>query len=153
MELVNEGTLSSEKEVVRKLMDDARQWGIESLRTDAQFLYTPPQIALGCIFHFNGDLVRDFLSVKFPVGQGDVKRDDTAEKLVSIVVDCDSLITERLELVEMRSKDETVKLVTGIDKKLWQCRKVLDSLEASSDTAKRKSLSPDTREVKKSKIE
>jgi hypothetical protein len=137
-------------------MDDSRQWGLESLRTDAQFLYTPPQIALSCLFHFNKELVRQFLSIKFPPGRtlaaGEAMQVDAAEMLLKTVMACDVLITERLGVIQERSKEDTVALVKGIDKKLWQCRKLLDAAE-SSDTAKRKASSPDDREAKKPKAE
>jgi cyclin H len=152
MELVKEGALQFEKDVVRKIMDDARQWGLESLRTDAQFLFTPPQIALACIFHYNKDIVQKFLDIKFPPGRVLSEKEgggDAAEKLIKTVVECDRLISERLGVIRERSKE----YVTGIDKKLYQCRKLLDSLELNTDTAKRKATSPDDREVKKSKSE
>jgi cyclin H len=163
MELVNEGALDLDKESVRKTMDDARQWALESLRTEAQFLFTPPQIALACIFHFDGVLVRDFLANKFPPGRvfSPVKSEpeavkdgetDAAGKLLDMVVACDILISERLEIIQARSKEDTVKLVTEIDKKLYKCRKQLDAVE-SEDTAKRKASSPDERPVKKVKAE
>jgi hypothetical protein len=162
IELINEGALDFDKDSVRKIMDDARQWGLESLRTDAQFLFTPPQIALSCIYHFSNDLIREFLALKFPPGQTlspakaevDVKNvvvEDAADRLLATVVACDTLISERLEVIETRSKDDTVKLVTGIDKKLYKCRKQLDIIE-SRDTGKRKA-SPDDRTVKKAKSE
>jgi cyclin H len=170
MELVNEGALDIEKDDVRKVMDDARQWALESLRTDAQFLYTPPQIALACIFHFNQELVRQFLSIKFPPGRmlsptkmtqqdattevtSNERQEDAAEKLMATVVECEMLISDRLAVIKERSKE----YVTGIDKKLWLCKKLLDSRESSSpstpDTTKRKAPSPDSREVKKPKSE
>ena len=151
MELVNQGGLSFEKDVVRKVMDDARQWGLGSLRTDAQFLFTPPQIALACIFHFNEDVVRRFLQIKFPPGRvlsGKAGDTDAAGKLIKTVMECDTLISERLGVIRERSKE----YVTGIDKKLYQCRKLLDSMESNTDTAKRKTTSPDERDVKKPKI-
>ena len=146
------GALPFEKDVVRKIMDDARQWGLESFRTDAQFLFTPPQIALACIFHFNEDIVRKFLDIKFPPGRvlwENHGGGDAAEKLIKTVVECDRLISERLGVIRERSKE----YVTGIDKKLYQCRKLLDSLELNPDIAKRKATSPDDREVKKPKSE
>ena len=152
MVLVNDGGLPFEKDVVRKIMDDARQWGSESFRTDAQFLFTPPQIALACIFHFNEDIVRKFLEIKFPPGRVSLEKHgggDAAEKLINTVVECDRLISERLGVIRERSKE----YVTGIDKKLYQCRKLLDSLELNPDIAKRKATSPDDREVKKPKSE
>lgn len=152
MELVNEGGLPFEKDVVRKVMDDARQWGLESLRTDAQFLFTPPQIALACVFHFNEDIVRKFLEIKFPPGRVLSEKSvdgDAAEKLIKTVVECDRLISERLGVIKERSKE----YVTGIDKKLYQCRKLLDSMGSNTDNAKRKAASPDDREVKKPKSE
>jgi hypothetical protein len=176
MELVNEGGLEVEKELVRKVMDEARSWGLESLRTDAQFLFTPPQIALACLYHFNEGIVRRFLRIKFPPGRVlspsvttkdhamavVMKREleeDAAEKLLKTVVECDTLITKRLEGIKERSKE----YVTGIDKKLYQCKKLLDSMSkessppSASDTAKRKSdVSDDnlnTRNPKKLKAE
>ena len=161
--LIDEGALDYEKSSVRKIMDEARQWGQESLRTDAQFLYTPPQIALACIFHYNEELVREFLKIKFvaasvssSVGENDTVRlengqEDPAERLISVVVACDALITERLEVIQTRSKEDEHLLVKGIDKKLWQCRKVLDAQESSGDTPKRKASSQEEREVKKPK--
>lgn len=170
MELVNEGALDIEKDDVHKVMDDARQWALESLRTDAQFLYTPPQIALACIFHFNYELIRRFLSIKFPPGcvlsptnttapqnstietAQNGKREGAAHKLIATVVECDTLISDRLAVVKERSRE----YVTAIDKKLWKCKKLLDSVESSSstsDTAKRKAPSPDSRDVKKPKSE
>jgi cyclin H len=171
MELLNGGALNLEKDDERKVMDDARQWALESLRTDAQFLYTPPQIALACIFHFNQELVRRFLSIKFPPGcvlsptmkttprnstietAQNGMQEDAAHKLMATVVECDRLISDRLAVVKERSRG----YVTSIDKKLWQCKKLLDSLESSSpstpDTAKRKAHSPDSRDVKKTKSE
>ena len=164
MELVNEGALDRDKEFMHKTMDDARQWGLESLRTDAQFLFTPPQIALACIFHFDDDLIRNFLAIKFPPGRllspvksnKEVKesglKHDAAVILLETVAACDTLISERLGVIQGRSKDDTIKLVTGIDKKLYQCRKYFDSAGlGSEDTAKRKSSTPDDREVKKIK--
>jgi len=172
IELVNEGALNFDKDDVRKTMDDARQWGLESLRTDAQFLFTPPQIALACIFHFNKELIREFLSIKFPPGRllssrkprdakddnietlDVTKQEDAAHKLMETIVSCDTLIFERLDVIQSRSKEDTVKLATEIDKKLYQCKKVLDSMELPADTAKRKAPSPDTdRESKKPKAE
>jgi cyclin H len=178
VELVNEGALQFEKDEVRKILDDARQWGLDSLRTDAQFLFTPPQIALACLFHFNAELVRQFLAIKFPPGrilspanttkmdvvleiakqeldvlQG--KEEDAAEKLLKTVMECDVLICERLDVIKDRSKE----YVTGIDKKLYQCKKLLDSQSTESsppsDTAKRKSDTSDdnTRNSKRSKPE
>ena len=160
IELVNEGALEFDKDDVRKILDDARQWASKSLRTDAQFLYTPPQIALSCIFHFNVELVRRFLSIKFPPGRilsrphltqtiEDTTQEDAAHKLMDIIITCDTLISDRLKVVDARSKEE----VTAIDKKLWQCRKLLDSVESTLDTAKRKSASPDGRQVKKARVE
>jgi hypothetical protein len=170
---VNEGTLEFEKDQVRKVLDEARQWGSESLRTDAQFLFTPPQIALACLFHFNSDLVRQFLAIKFPPGrilapstndpvldlakqELDVAgKEDAAQKLIKTVMECDILISERLDVIKDRSKQ----YVTSIDKKLYQCKKSLDSQSTESsppsDTSKRKSdLSDDnTRHSKKSKAE
>jgi Cyclin C-terminal domain len=164
IELINEGALDFDKESVRKTMDDARQWGLESLRTDAQFLFTPPQIALSCIYHFDNDLTSEFLALKFPPGQTlslakvdpevkreEVGKEDAVEILLGTVLACDTLISSRLEVIETRSKDDTVKLVTGIDKKLYKCRKQLDIIE-SEDTGKRKA-SPDERNVKKVKAE
>jgi len=165
--LVNEGALDFDKDAVGKTMDQARQWALESLRTDAQFLFTPPQIALSCIYHYNKEIIREFLIIKFPPGRvlspvanknlDDPKpvvvQVDAAEKLLQTVIACDVLITERLAIIHGRSKDDTVKLVTGIDKKLWRCRKHLDSVEPS-ETAKRKNFSPvDDRDLKKPKAE
>lgn len=173
-----------DKDTVGKIMDDARQWALESLRTDAQFLYTPPQIALSCILHFNQDLIRQFVSLKFPPGRqlspatravtpvastagttvppatsptvvptvGKIADGDASERLLITIIQCDNLISKRLEIIKDRSKE----YVTQIDKKLYQCKKVLDSLESSTssvDTAKRKVSSPDEREVKKVKSE
>ena len=157
IELVNEGALGIEKEQVRTVLDDARQRGSESLRTEAQFLFTPPQIALACIYYFNPELVRDFLRIKFPSDRTmsplmeRVKKVITGDKLLEVVVECHKLITERLDIINSRTKEDTVKLVTAVDKKLWQCRKALDSLEVSADPVKRKSTSPDAREIKKPK--
>jgi cyclin H len=161
MELINQGALDFDKDLIRTILDQARQWALESLRTDAQFLYTPPQIALACIFHIDNLLIRDFLGIKFPPGRGlspmtlnesteTVKQPDAAEKLLETVVSCDALISERLDVIQERSKEDTVKLVTEIDKKLYKCKKQLDSIE---DTGKRKAESPDEREVKKVKVE
>lgn len=155
-ELINEGALSLDKDALLKVMDDSRQWALESLRTEAQFLYTPPQIALSCLFHFDKSLVRDFLAIKFPSGRtlsvGQGKTEDAAEVLLKTVAECDLLITERLGVIQGRSKEDTVSLVKGIDKKLWQCRKLVD-VSDGSDTGKRKAESPDDREVKKPKAE
>jgi len=142
-------------------MNEAREWALESLRTDAQFLYTPPQIALACIFHFEKELVRDFLGLKFPPGsaltpvkEGE-KKEDAAEMLLRVIEECDELISERLNIIRSRTKQETVTLVTNIDKRLYQCRKLLDSSASSaadsgSDTAaKRKADSSEDRESKK----
>lgn len=166
MDLLNEGALDFEKNVVLKVLDDARQWGMESLRTDAQFLYTPPQIALACIFHYSPQLVLDFLAIKFPRGtvlspvtgeEGRVKQEDAKDILLKTVEECDELISERLKMVRERTKEDTVNLVKGIDKKLYQARKVLDSLEREgTDTAKRKTGSPtevEERDVKRAKVE
>lgn len=141
-------------------MDEARQWALESLRTDAQFLFTPPQIALACIYHFEKELVREFLAVKFPVGstltpgkpEEGASRVDAAETLIRVVQDCDELISTRLNTIQARSKEDTISLVTEIDKKLYQCRKALDSSTSNgeiSDTAKRKADSSEERETKK----
>jgi cyclin H len=102
IELVNEGALYFNNNEVRKIMDDARQWGSEGPRTDAQFLFTPPQIALACIFHFNEELVRKFLSLKFfprtlllpksPSTTEDTNQEDMLEKLMSTIMQCDTLI-------------------------------------------------------------
>lgn len=169
IELVNEGALDFEKDIVRRVLDDARQWGSESLRTDAQFLFTPPQIALACLYHFNGQLIRVFLAIKFPPGRvlaaksvGETVRfeleggrEDAAERLLKTVVECEGLIAQRLDVIKDRSKE----YVTGIDKKLYQCKKLLDSQSTESsppsDSAKRKSdVSDDnTRPPKKAKAD
>jgi cyclin H len=152
IELVNEGALPFEKDVVRKVLDDARSWGLESLRTDAQFLFTPPQVALACILHFNEDLVRKFLEIKFPPGRmlsGMPGVGDAPQKLIKTAVECERLISERLDVIRQRSKE----YVTGIDKKLYQCKKLLDSIESNTNTAKRKATPPDDRDVKKPKSE
>ena len=156
IELVNEGALEFEKEEVREVMDEARRWGSESLRTDVQFLFTPPQIALACILHFNSSLTRQFLAIKFPPGRHiwppktdpaleiakeleGGKKEGAAEKLLKIIVECDMLISERLDAIKDRSKE----YVTAIDKKLYQCKKLLESQSTESsppsDTGKRKS--------------
>lgn len=169
MELVNVGALDFDKDDIHKMMDDARQWGSESLRTDAQFLFTPPQIALACIFHHNKELVRKLLSIKFPPGRllspiksengkvdpmDDMNQEDAATKLMEAVVACDMLISERLGVIHARNKEETVKLATEIDKKLYRCKKVLDAVESPADTAKRKASSPEgNRDLKKPKAE
>jgi len=141
-------------------MDEARQWALESLRTDAQFLFTPPQIALACIYHFEKGLVREFLMIKFPVGstlsQGKPEeggsRLGAAETLIRVVEDCDELVSTRLNTIQARSKEDSISLVTEIDKKLYRCRKALDSTTSNgeiSDTAKRKADSSEERETKK----
>ena len=166
---MNEGALDFEKDEVRRVLDDARQWGSESLRTDAQFLFTPPQIALACLFHFNANLVRVFLGIKFPPGRilspskdpaldvakQELEGGDAAQTLLKTIMECDVLISERLSAIKDRSKE----YVTGIDKKLYKCKKLLDSQSAESsppsDTAKRKSdVSDDNiRQLKKVKAE
>jgi len=158
---VNEGALHYDREDVRQIMNQAREWALETLRTDAQFVYTPPQIALACIYHFERELVGEFLSIKFPPGSTltppkpeDTKGEDAAEKLIRTVRDCDELISDRLKVIQSRTKQDTVSLVTGIDKKLYQCRKLLDSATGSSgdsgsDTTKRKADPSEDRETKK----
>jgi cyclin H len=164
-DLLNEGALDFDKDSLMKILDDARHWGMESLRTDAQFLFTPPQIALSCIFHYSPILVQEFLAIKFPRGrvlspvtgerEGKVKQEDARDVLLRTIEACDTLISERIKLVQGRTKEETVNLVKGIDKKLYQSRKLLDSLEADGmDTAKRKTASPpEERDVKRAKVE
>jgi len=164
--LVDEGALDYEKSSVKKIMDESRQWAQESLRTEAQFLYTPPQIALACIFHYNEELVREFLKIKFAPGtmlspvvnDNDIvklengQQKDAVEKLVGVVVACDALITERLEIIQARNKEDEHNLVKGIDKKLWQCKKILDVQDSSGNsTPKRKAPSPEQMDVKRPK--
>ena len=169
MDLVNEGALNFEKDTVLGILDDARQWGMKSLRTDAQFLFTPPQIALACIFHYSPGLVEEFLVIKFPrgrvlspvageevAGQGRLKQEDASEVLLRTVKECDNLISERIKTIEGRTKEETVNLVKGIDKKLYQSKKALDAVGGGeeSDTAKRKTASPpEDRGTKRAKVE
>ena len=165
-DLLNEGALDFDKDTLMRILDDARQWGMESLRTEAQFLFTPPQIALSCIFHYSPDLVQEFLAIKFPPGrvlspvaaageEGRVKQEDARDVLLRTIEACDELISERINVVRGRTKEETVNLVKGIDKKLYQSRKMLDSMGADGvDTAKRKPVSPTgERDVKRAKVE
>jgi hypothetical protein len=165
-DLLNEGALDFDKDTLMRILDDARQWGMESLRTEAQFLFTPPQIALSCIFHYSPDLVQEFLAIKFPPGrvlspvaaageEGRVKQEDARDVLLRTIEACDELISERINVVRGRTKEETVNLVKGIDKKLYQSRKILDSMGADGvDTAKRKPVSPTgERDVKRAKVE
>jgi hypothetical protein len=169
MDLLNEGALNFDRDSVLGIMDDARQWGMKSLRTDAQFLFTPPQIALACILHYSPGLVEAFLAIKFPrgrvlspvageevAGEGRVKQDDAREVLLRTVRECDDLVSERIKIVEGRTKEETVNLVKGVDKKLYQSKKALDAVGGGdeSDTAKRKTGSPtEDRETKRAKVE
>ena len=165
-DLLNEGALDFDKDTLMRILDDARQWGMESLRTEAQFLFTPPQIALSCIFHYSPDLVQEFLAIKFPPGrvlspvaaageEGRVKQEDARDVLLRTIEACDELISERINVVRGRTKEETVNLVKGIDKKLYQSRKMLGSMGADGvDTAKRKPVSPTgERDVKRAKVE
>ena len=170
MDLLNEGALNFDKDTLLGILDDARQWGMKSLRTDAQFLYTPPQIALACMFHYSPSLVEHFLAIKFPpgrvlspiagedntAGEGRMKQEDAREVLLRTVKECDDFVSERIKVVEGRTKEETVNLVKGIDKKLYQSKKALDSVEGGEemDTAKRKTGSPaEDRETKRAKVE
>jgi len=143
MTLLNEGAFpeSVDKDHVRKVLDDARSWGSESLRTDAQFLYAPPQIALACIRHYDEEIVRLFLEIKFPLGMG---AEELGQRLLQTVEECEALIVERLEVVARRKGEE----IEEIEAKLARCNEVLDSMGHS---AKRKTSSPDGREAKKSK--
>jgi Cyclin C-terminal domain len=125
---------------VRKVVDDARAWGLESLRTDAQFLYTPPQIALACIRHYDENIVQLFVETKFPDGMGG---EELGQKLFQAVVECETLIVERLGAIARRDE----KKIEALEAKLARCKEVLDSMPP----AKRKVDLPDEREAKKLK--
>ena len=144
MTLFNEGGFpdSIDKDHVRKVLDDARTWALESLRTDAQFLYTPPQIALACIRHYDEDIVRMFVGTKFPdrTGSGEL-----GQRLLQVVEECEGLIAERLGVIARRDEKE----IEAIEAKLARCKLALGSMPS----AKRKGDSPDGREVKKPKSE
>ena len=141
--LLNEGAFpeSIDKDRVKKVLDDARSWASESSRTDAQFLYTPPQIALACIRHYNKEIVRLFVDIKFPPGMGAA---ELGQRLLQTVEECEALIAERLGVIARRKGGE----IEEIETKLARCIEVLDSMEHS---AKRKADSADEREAKKSK--
>lgn len=143
MTLLNEGALpeSVDKDHVNKVLDDARTWALESLRTDAQFLYTPPQIALACIRHYDEEIVRLFVAVKFPDGTGS---EGLGQRLLQTIKECEGLIAERLGVIARRNQE----VIGVIETKLARCKEVLDSLEPS---AKRKADSPEAREAKKPK--
>ena len=145
MTLLNEGAFpeSIDKDHVRKVLDDARTWASESLRTDAQFLYTPPQIALACIRHYNEEIVRLFVEIKFPPGMG---APELGHRLLQTVEECEALIAERLRVIARRKGEE----IEEIEAKLAKCIEASDSMEHS---AKRKTDSADGREAKKTKLD
>jgi hypothetical protein len=103
-------------------------------------LYTPPQIALACIRHYDEEIVPLFVETKFPDGKG---AEELGQKLFQAVVECEALIAERLEVIARRDE----KKIEVLEAKLARCKEVLDSISP----AKRKVDLPDEREVKKLK--
>lgn len=92
-----------------KVHDQARSFISQSLITDAQFLYTPPQIALAAMFNVDSATTTLYLSSKL-IGEGSAM---SIDHLLAIIKSC----LKEMQQLDLPSSD----VGKQIDKKLHLC--------------------------------
>ncbi|KAG7694158.1 hypothetical protein KL933_002235 [Ogataea haglerorum] len=98
-----------------KNYDGARELVNESLFTDLPFLYTPPQIALACLWLCDDVLVEKYLSKKFGLAKKTEQEDEDAlqcyNKIMVIIRHCADVVrNEALDPSQEESKTISAKI-------------------------------------------
>ncbi|KAH3663766.1 hypothetical protein OGAPHI_005168 [Ogataea philodendri] len=135
-----------------KNYDGARELVNDSLFSDLPFLYTPPQIALTCLWVCDDVLVEKYLSKKFKVNRKDEPDDEQGlqhyNKILVIIRQCADILRKE---VQDPSQDESKTISAKIKLCLEPARFGKKILKQTTEQLKRPASideSPDTKRVK-----
>ncbi len=90
-----------------------------ALLTDAYFLYTPAQIWLSTLYHFDKKLCLFYVDVKLDSTAASKPAPPMKEKLIATLQSCSSLL---FSATSVRPGEIELKELKRIDKKLYDCR-------------------------------
>ncbi|KAK9455767.1 cyclin-like protein [Dipodascopsis uninucleata] len=115
--------------------DTARKYTNESLFSDAAFLFTPPQIALGALSMSNEQMIAGYLRFKFP------NQPELLQQLTNA-------ISNIREYILRGSKKLEKERAMAIDKKLYFCRHPDEIKKRKAEPEANNDISEDTKRIK-----
>ncbi|KAK9363886.1 cyclin-like protein [Lipomyces starkeyi] len=120
--------------------DAARRFANDSLFSDAAFIFTPPQIALGALAMANDALIKDYLGVKF-------------EKNPELLEQLNTVIKKVRSYIEEGTRELAKERVVAIDKKLYFVRNPGKFNKRKADDNNGTMLNGDAKKIKTEKAE